>query len=146
MLTLITMGCLAMFGPELTSEMTHPFFLLARDGNIVGALERIEPVAVAIWVLADCVLIAVLLWMAAGNFRFCCAKPETDVSAAAAQHGPWWLPVLCAALAATGACLAPPDTETFDRLSNIAVPACSAVMGFGIPLLVLLIGKIRNTI
>ena len=136
-LAMITVGCLAMFGPELTAEMTHPFFLLARDVTVLGALERIEPVAVAIWVLADFVLIAALLWMAAGNFCFCFTKSKPK---------PWWLPVLCAALAATGACLAPPDTETLAYLSDVAVPMLSAVMAFGVPLIVLIVGKIRNTI
>ena len=81
---LITAGALGLFGPELTARMNHPFFMLARDVSVLGALERVEPAAIAVWVFADFLLVSTLLWTAAQNLRFCLYGPPCEAASSPA--------------------------------------------------------------
>lgn len=132
---LMTLGCLSMFGPELTAKMTYPFFMLARDVTVLGALERIEPVIIAVWVFADFIFLSVLLRVAAQTLRFSLSGDNAP---------PRWLPPLCALCAAGTAFLLPENLTGFYRISEFVVPIVSASMVFGVPLLTLIAGKLRK--
>ena len=134
LLLLITAGCLGMFGPELTAKLNYPFFLLTRDVSVLGALERVEPVAIALWVFADFVLISALLWCAGRLFR-----RAFGLSAKGRWTGP-----LCAVLAAVAGFLMPEDADRFAFLSDRAVPLCCAGLAFLVPLAALAAGKLRK--
>lgn len=136
LLGLMTAGCLGMFGPELTEKMTFPFFMLARDVTVLGALERVETVVIAAWVFADFLLLSVLFKISARNLCVCVTSPETPV--------PRWLSPVCAAAAAAAAFLLPDKQTQFQWLSEIFVPIASAVMTGGFPLLTLVVGKLRK--
>ena len=72
-IALMTVGCIGMFGAELTAKMRFPYFMLVRDLTVLGALERLEPVVIAFWVFSDFIFISLLLLLAAEVFRFCLA-------------------------------------------------------------------------
>ena len=144
---LMTVGCLAMFGAELTAKMTYPFFMLARDVTILGALERIEPVVIAMWVFSDFILVSALLWIAARNLRFAFGVPDDKAVARLSdlRRGRVLAP-LGAVLAAAAAFAVPGEVSAAAWLSETLVPAVSAAMVFGVPLLVFLVGLIRRKI
>ncbi len=122
---LMTALCLGMFGQELTAKLRFPYFMLVRDLTVLGALERVEPVVIALWVFPDFVLISLLLHLAAGNLRF-------SLSLRAGRA----LPLLCAAAAAAAALALPGGIDAQRRLSERVVPILCAALGFGpLPLL-----------
>ena len=121
----MTVGCLGMFGPELTAKMTYPYFMLVRDLTVLGALERLEPVVVAFWFFSDFILISLLLHLAAGNLRFALRlRPGR------------WLAALIAAAAAAAALALPGGLDAQRALSDRIVPLVCAALAFGpLPLL-----------
>jgi spore germination protein KB len=123
---LMTVGCLGMFGPELTAKMRFPYFMLVRDLTVLGALERVEPVAVALWVFPDFLLVSLLLLLAARCLCRGLGMPP--------RRG--YAPV-CAAAAAAVALALPGEMAAFRFLSETLVPRLSAAFAFG-PLPVLL--------
>lgn len=116
---LMTVSCIAVFGYELTSKMSFPFFMLARDVTVLGSLERLEAVVIAIWVLSDFVLISLLFQISAKNLRFCFSVPESDAchSLADLRGGRWLIPV-CIVIAAVTALLIAKDVSGFDVLQK----------------------------
>ena len=126
-IALMTVGCLGMFGPALTAKLRYPYFMLVRDLTVLGALERIEPLVVALWVFTDFVLISLLLRIAEGNLRFCLGLHPTA--------GRYLAPI-CAAASAVAALALPGSMAAQQLLSERLVPLLSALLGFGpLPLL-----------
>ena len=142
-IALMTVGCLGMFGAELTAKMRYPYFMLVRDLSVLGALERVEPVVVALWVFPDFLLVSLLLHMGAGNLRLCFSGRAEKRPGAAGR----WLPLGCAAAAAAIALALPGSLDAFRRLSERTVPLLSAAVGFGLlpPLLLLSALRRRRT-
>lgn len=146
-LTGMTVSCLGMFGPALTASMTYPFFMLVRDVSVLGALERIEPAVIALWVLSDFVMLSLLLLAAGKTLRFCFgfredAAPRHCIDL---RHGRWLIPV-CAVSAAALALLLPGDLAAFRLLSDTVVPLASAGFMLALPLPVLILGLLRRRI
>jgi len=133
----MSLSCLAMFGPELTAKMRFPFFMLVRDLSVLGSLERLEPVVVAVWVFCDFVLVSLLLRIGTNNLRFCAGRPAPERCGGV-------LPLMCAAAAAAVALLIPGDMAAFDRLSEVLVPRLSAGFHIGLPLLTALVLALRK--
>ena len=143
----ITAVCLGMFGPALTEKLAYPLFMLARDTNALGALERMEPLILAIWIFSDFVLITAMLWLAGRNLRFVFSLPEPEPG----QHvGDFrrgrWTGGLCTALSFAAALAIPEDFRAFYRISEFWVPCVNAVMAFALPALTLLVGKLRRRV
>ena len=134
LIALMTVECLGMFGPELTAKLRYPYFMLVRDLTVLGALERLEPAVIALWVFPDFLLISLLLWLAADNLRFCCAAGNKGTL----------LPLLCAAAAAAAALALPGALSDFRAVSEKLVPMLSALFAFGPLPPLLLVGALRR--
>ncbi|MCD7837809.1 MAG: GerAB/ArcD/ProY family transporter [Clostridiales bacterium] len=52
---------LGVFGPAIVQRLQIPFFSLAKEVSVEGAVERLEPLVVAMWVFTDVVLLGLLL-------------------------------------------------------------------------------------
>lgn len=52
---------LGVFGPTVVQRLQIPFFSLAKEVSIEGAVERLEPLVVTMWVFTDVVLLGLLL-------------------------------------------------------------------------------------
>ena len=135
-LAMMTCGCVGMFGPTLTAEMSYPFFLLARDAPALGSLERAESLVVAVWVFADTVFLSALLRAAV---RLLCQSLFP-----ARNAPPRWLVPVCAFVASATGLLLPSKLESFRFLSEHFVPIFGAIMNLGLPLLFLLYTGLRN--
>ena len=128
LVALMTVGCLGVFGAELTAKMRFPYFMLARDLSVLGALERAEPVVIALWVFPDFLLVSLLLALGAKCLCRALGAPPRRV----------WAPV-CAAAAVAAALALPGDLTAVRALSETLIPLLSAAFGFGpLPLLLLL--------
>ena len=132
-IALMTAGCIGMFGPELTAKMPYPYFMLVRDLTVLGALERFEPVVIALWFFSDFILVSLLLHLAAGNLR-------TALGLRAGR----WFDALCAAAAVAAALALPGALDAQRALSERIVPTCCAALAFGPLLPLLLLGLLRK--
>lgn len=147
-IALMTVCCLGLFGAALTANMSFPFFMLARDVTVLGAIERIEPLVIAMWVLSDFVMISLLLRAAGEALRrtFGLVSREealADVPALCMRRGRWLLPLGLAAAVAAALVMAR-SKAAFDVLSETLVPLLNAVFAFGIPALTLLLAALRR--
>lgn len=141
----MTACCIGLFGPELTAKLSFPFFMLVRDVNVLGSLERAEPVVIALWVFSDFVLTALLLQLAGNSLRFCFGWEATDAAPRLRDlsHGRWLIP-LCAGLATAVGLSVAPDAASFARFSETIVPLGNALMVFVLPLPALAVALVRK--
>lgn len=63
-LTLDTMVAVGVFGAELTSHLTFPFFALSRYGQVTMLFQRMEALVVVIWVAGVMVKVALFYYCA----------------------------------------------------------------------------------
>ena len=130
---LMTVESLGMFGPELTAKMRFPYFMLARDLSVLGALERAEPLVVALWVFPDFLLISLLLALGAKCLRRALGLRQRR-----------WHCLVCAVAAVAAALTLPGELAAFRFLSETAVPLLSAALGFGPLPPLLLLSRLRE--
>ena len=60
----ISMAAVGVLGAALASRLSHPFFILLRNVSLSRAIERIEALISAVWVLPDLMMLAALLILA----------------------------------------------------------------------------------
>ena len=131
---LMTLGCLGMFGPALTARLRYPYFMLVRDMTVLGALERAEPLVLALWVFPDFLFLSLLLQLAAGCLRF----------ALGLRRGGPWLPVACAGAAVAAALALPGALDAMETLSETLVPRLCAGFAFAPLPVLLIVGRARG--
>ncbi len=132
-LTAFQWTCLGCFGPGLTQRLDIPFFMMVKGVGVEGAFERIESVIIALWVLSDLALLALLLLacsaMAGELF------PLREERSAA-------LPL--ALLALVGALFLLPNGAELDKwMAEWIVPG-NLLFGFGVPVAVWLVDALRR--
>ena len=62
--TAVSMAAVGVLGADLASRLSHPFFILLRNVSLSRAIERIEALISAVWVLPDLMMLAALLILA----------------------------------------------------------------------------------
>ena len=62
--TAISMAAVGVLGAALSERLSHPFFVLLRNISLSRAIERMEALISAVWVLPDLALLAALLILA----------------------------------------------------------------------------------
>lgn len=131
---LMALGCLGMFGPALTARLRYPYFMLVRDMTVLGALERAEPLVLALWVFPDFLFLSLLLQLAARCLRFALGLRG---------KGPW--PAVACAGAAVAAALALPGAlDAMEYLSETLVPRLCALFAFAPLPVLLIVGRARG--
>ena len=129
-LLLVALGCL---GPDLIARVEQPFFVMVKGIGVQGAFQRVESVVMALWVLSDLMLIGMLVLAA-------CAVSRALFGLKRAQSAA--LPVVLAALA--GSVLLFRDAFAVARFADGILTAGNLAFGFGLPLLLLAVGKMRG--
>lgn len=132
-LTALQWICLGSFGPELTRRMEAPFFMMVKGVGVEGAFERVESVIIALWVLSDLALIALLL--------SACSRMAGDMLSLRQEN--YAAPVLAAG-ALAGALWAVPDTfALYTWMERVVLPG-NLLFGFLLPGAALLSGWMRK--
>ncbi len=62
--TAISMAAVGVLGAALSSRLSHPFFILLRNISLSRAIERVEALISAVWVLPDLTMLAALMILA----------------------------------------------------------------------------------
>ena len=134
-LTALQLVCQGNFGPTLTARADTPFFLMVKGIGIEGTFQRVESLIIALWVFSDLALLALLA-------SSCAALAQAVFSLKERRHAA--VPVAAAALA--GAWLLFPDAFSLDRwMENVVWPG-NLLLGFGLPVLLLLVKKLRGQV
>lgn len=126
-------GVLAQLGPVLSARLESPFFEVARGVGVAGAFQRVDSVVVALWLLSDLALLGLLL--------FALRAMATSV------FGPrWekWTPAAAVILAFFGAVVLLPSGFAAESLASAVALPGNLIMGFAVPLLVLLALKVKG--
>ena len=141
-LCLLELAILGVFGAELTGSLTRPFFYLVRNLVFFRSVERVEALAVALWIFPDFLLVSAALFAAQLCLRRAFGFPvgRQIPPLFSLRDGRWLIP-LCALAALLAALLAAPDQKSFLFLSDRLVPALN--LGYALLVLptVFLIGK-----
>lgn len=138
-------GC---FGPELSAKLSYPFFTMVQNISILGILERLDPVVLAMWVIADFVLTSTLMFIIVNNllllFGFAPAAAEREKRLSMKNRR--WLIWLTAAVILTLALIMAPDAESLIRLGHEIVPLFTLALNYGLLPLIILTGLIRKKV
>lgn len=82
--TVLALIITGVFGPDLTPDLQIPFFALAKEVRIEGALERVESFVAAMWVFTDVVMMALLLRAFCAAMRVCIQTERKELGDAVA--------------------------------------------------------------
>lgn len=128
-LMLTTIGT---FGASLTGQIYSSFFAMVRNISIFNTVERIESVIVAVWVIADFVMISALLMAA-------CKILSTVFGG---HRRSYTIP--CGVVAVLFACLLAPNAFVLEHIFERLIPAVTLVLVYIVLPVTLLIGKVRK--
>ena len=121
------------FGAPMVSRMQVPFFMLAKEIHVYGAMERLESVIIALWVVTDVVLAG---WMlraacAALQYAFHLSDGQTVVT-------PVVLGLLPASILIAG------NQFALEDFCIKVVNTGNLILGYGVPFMVCLLAKARR--
>lgn len=150
MVVLMTLLCLAvtgMFGAELSSRLSRPFFVMVRNLIFFHSLERVEALVVTLWVFPDFLLVSLFLYGAQHCLRLIfkydpayTGERLTDLS-----RGRWliWLSALAAIVCSL---LIGPDAKSLSFWSSLLIPGLNLTFAFIYIPIIYIVGKLRKTL
>lgn len=129
------------YGAPLTAKLSQPFFTMIRDVRLFNAVERLEALMIALWVLPDFILITLMMLVAAYSFQLICGyKPSLGKKL---DNGRWII-LVDAVLIAAVAVLLPEDAMKMVKLSEIYVPIVNLALTAVLYPLCYLIGRAKS--
>lgn len=131
-LTAVQAVCVGAFGWQVTARQRLPLFEAAKQAGVPGAFQRVEAVVAALLVMSDVALFGLSLAVLRAQGRALSRKLTA--------------PKVAPAAAAAGAAVAFAMTRSrmFARfLGEFLLPALALVLGFGVPLVVVLVKMLR---
>ncbi|MCD7928526.1 MAG: spore germination protein [Oscillospiraceae bacterium] len=131
-LTVLSFVVLGVFGPAVVQRLQIPFFSLAKEVSVEGAVERLEPLVVTMWVFTDLVLLGLLLRSARRALTLAAGSEEEQ------SMTPLLLLVLPGAYLVAGSFFA------LERSYEMWLLWGDLALFYGMPLAAALIGKCRG--
>ena len=132
------------FGPGLSARLSAPFFALVRDLVFFRSLERLEALAVALWIFPDLLLIGMTLRAGQHCLRLALGwRPRPDESRRDLGEGRW-LGWLCGAAATALGLVLAPGEEALQLWSARVLPLSTLTVCFLLVPGILAVGKIRK--
>lgn len=129
----VTFFTLGTIGEDLSVSMENAFFMVIRNIKVLGVVERVEAVVVAVWIVTDFVFVAALLSITAEIWR-----TVTGVKKRTA-----FVPVT-AVLAGAAAFLIAKDAFAFQKWSDVLIPAINLCFTVVLIPLTAAVGKLRK--
>lgn len=128
--TVVTLGTI---GEKLAVSMENAFFMVIRNIKVFGVVERVEAVVVAIWIVTDFIFVAALLIIVSEIWR----------TVTGVKKRTFFVPVT-ALLAGVAAFLIAKDAFSFQKWSDVLVPAINLVFAVVLIPAVSAVGKLRK--
>ena len=147
LLCLLITTITGMFGAELTTKMTRPFFVMVRNLVFFRTVERVEALVAMLWLFPDFLLVSLLLWSAQHCLRliFKFDPAYTGKRLLDPRQGRW-LTWPCALAAIVSSLLIGPNAVGLELWSSQIIPLLN--LGFALLFLptVYIIGKLKKTL
>ena len=147
LLCLLITTITGMFGAELTTKMTRPFFVMVRNLVFFRTVERVEALVAMLWLFPDFLLVSLLLWSAQYCLRliFKLDPAYTGKRLLYPRQGRW-LTWPCALAAIISSLLIGPNAVGLELWSSQIIPLLN--LGFALLFLptVYIIGKLKKTL
>lgn len=124
-------GCSA----ELSGKLQQPFFAMIRNIQVLGIIERVEALVIAIWVMTDFTMLAAALMIAAEIWKQVLGVRKRRIFVFPS-----------AALSCACAFLIAPNAFRLQWWSELGIPLVNLVFAFILIPLALIIGKLRRKI
>lgn len=132
LMLIVTIGSL---GPILTTRMSLPFFIVVKNISVLGTIERLESVLLALWVISDFSIIIVFTYVSISLMKsiFKLSGTKSLVS-----------PIVL--FAGIGSLYLAKNLFELETFSTIIALPLNTVFTFIIPIIVFGIGKLRKKI
>ena len=142
---LICAAAIGNYGSELISRFNYPFFAMIQNITVFKTIERIEALVVALWVLPDFIIFAMMLIVASHCLRLVFGYvPDTgDTVMHDMSNGRFLIPT-SAALMLVVAVLLDMDSDNLSFYSHLVVPAANLAISCVLIPASYVIGKLRT--
>ncbi len=147
LLCIICFDIIGNFGPELTANLTQPFFSLVRNLVFFRTLERVEALVGTLWVFSDFLMISLLLYSAQHCLRLIMGKdPQFRGEKFFDMSGGRWVIPLCGLAAIIVSVLIAPNAQSLEFWSEMLIPLFNLAYALLFLPAVYIIGLIRKTL
>lgn len=141
----LSLAAIGNYGAELTSRFSYPFFAMIQNVSIFHTVERIEAPVVALWVLPDFVIFALMLIVAVHCLRLVFGYvPETKEAPRTDMTNGRFFILAAAALIAVVAALLDLDSDNLDFYSQLVVPIANMAIVFVLLPISFLVANLRK--
>lgn len=136
MLTLVTVICIGTLSPSVAERMPRPFFSSTKLITVLQPLDRFEALLLSEWVISDFIIITAFALILISTSKRLFGVSRTPRLAA---------PVVF--LGFVGGIFIAADRFELEMFSySVFALATNTALGFGVPILTLITGKLRKTI
>lgn len=132
--TLIAVSILGVFGPELSQRLQVPFFTLAKEVSVSGAMERLESIISAMWMMTDTALMGVLTFSAEQALR----------QTAGESKRPELVRMILILIMIAACCALPKSAFDMDIGYQMVGMPLNTVVGYLLPGTALVVAKVRK--
>ena len=142
----LSFAAIGNYGAELIARFSYPFFAMIQNVSVFHTIERIEAPVVALWVLPDFMIFALMLIVAAHCLRLALGYvPEAKEAAMTdMKNGRFLIPV-AAALIAVVAAMLDIDSDNLNFYSQLVVPIANMAIVFVLLPLSFLVAHLRKS-
>jgi len=132
---IISLTTVGVFGPDLSQELTQPYFTVLKNIELFGTIERIEALAITFWIITDIVLIIILTYVVTTLIKKTFNMPNRKNFVVPVLFLEYILSIYLASNVF--------ELEYYSRGIGVII---YTAFGVGIPLIIYIIGKVRKVI
>lgn len=147
LMSLLCLSVVGMFGAELSTRLSRPFFIMVRNLVFFRTVERVEALAVMLWLFPDFLLVSVFLYGAQYCLRRCFGFDAEYRGERLLDTGRGrWLIWPTALAAISLSIVIGPDALSLDFWSSKLIPAINLFFAFIFIPSIYIVGKIKKTL
>jgi len=132
---IISLTTVGVFGANLSQELTQPYFTVLKNIELFGTIERIEALAITFWIVTDMVLIIILTYIVTTLVKKIFDMPNRKNFVVPTLFLEYILSIYLASNVF--------ELEYYSRGIGAII---YTVFGFGIPLVIYIIGRLRKVV
>lgn len=141
LLTLLGIAVVGTFGPELSANLSRPFFVLVKNMVFFRTVERVEALVVMLWIFPDFLLTSVYLWAGQYSLRRLFGLDAGYTGKTLDFSGGRFIIWLSATFVTVFALVIAPDALSLEMWSKYFIPAMNLSFAFLFFPFIYVIGK-----
>ena len=132
---ILILSTTGLFGHRLNAQLLFPYFATLKNIRILNAIERVESLFISIWVASDAVIIALFSFVSLHLIKRLFKKKSH-------KKFSLWILVIAFIIAVNFA----PNAYEAEEIAKIYIEPVNILFFAGIPILALIVGKIRKVV